>query len=160
MTAANPADRPVSGMWFEQLTEGLVVRHAITRTITESDNVTFTCMTMNPAPLHLDADYAAGSEFGQVIVNSMFTLALLIGISVHELTMGTTVANLGFGAVAFPAPVFHGDTLSAETAILGARRSRSRPDQGVVTFEHRGFKQTGELVARCERTALMHCRPV
>lgn len=152
-------ERRVSGMWFEELTEGLIVQHAITRTITESDNVMFTCMTMNPAPLHLDADYAASSEFGQVIVNSMFTLALLIGISVHELTMGTTVANLGFGAVAFPAPVFHGDTLHAETAIVSARRSSSRPEQGVVTFEHRGFKQSGELVARCERTALMHCRP-
>lgn len=159
MSEPRQRDRPVSGMWFEELTEGLVVRHAITRTVTESDNVMFTCMTMNPAPLHLDADYAASSEFGQVIVNSMFTLALLIGISVHELTMGTTVANLGFGAVTFPAPVFHGDTLHAETAILKARRSTSRPEQGVVTFEHRGFKQTDELVARCERTALMHCRP-
>lgn len=153
------ADRPVSGRWFEDLPEGLLVRHAITRTVTESDNVLFTCLTMNPAPLHLDAEYAAQSEFGQVLVNSMFTIALLIGISVHELTMGTTVANLGFGAVAFPAPMFHGDTLSAETTVLSARASASRPDQGLVTFEHRGFKQTGDLVARCERTALMRRRP-
>jgi len=152
-------ERPVSGRWFEDLPEGLLVRHAITRTITESDNVLFTCLTMNPAPLHLDAEFAAQSEFGQILVNSMFTLALLIGISVHELTMGTTVANLGFAAVAFPAPVFLGDTLSAETTILRTRTSASRPDQGLVTFEHRGFKHSGELVARCERTALMHCRP-
>jgi acyl dehydratase len=161
--AADPAfsaTRPVSGRWFEDLPEGLVVRHAITRTITEADNVLFTAITMNPAPMHLDAEYAKRSEFGRVLVNSMFTLALLVGITVHELTMGTTIANLGFEEVAFPAPLFHGDTLSAESEVVSARASRSRPDQGIVVFEHRGLRQDGVLVARARRSALMRMRPL
>ena len=109
-----PREITPKGMWFEALTPGLVVQHALTRTITEADNVGFTTSTMNPAPLHLDADYAATTQFGQVLVNSMYTLALLVGLSVHELTHGTTVANLGFETVTFPAPVFHGDTIHAE----------------------------------------------
>jgi acyl dehydratase len=153
------ASRPVSGRWLEDLPEGLVVRHALTRTITEADNVLFTAVTMNPAPMHLDAEYARGTEFGRVLVNSMFTLALLVGLSVHELTMGTTVANLGFEQVAFPAPLFHGDTLSAESTIISNRPSRSRPNDGVVVFEHRGLRQDGVLVARCRRAALMRRRP-
>lgn len=151
--------RPVSGRWFEELPEGLVVRHAVTRTITEADNTLFSTMTMNPQPLHLDADFAAASEFGERLVNSLLTLGLLIGLSVYELTLGTTIANLGFGEVRFPAPVFHGDTLRAESAVLEARRSRSRPDAGIVRFRHRGFNQAGALVAECERAALMHVRP-
>ena len=123
--------RPVSGRWFEELEVGLEVRHAITRTITETDNVWFSALTMNPAPMHLDEEFAAKSEFGARIVNSLFTLGLLIGITVHELTMGTTVANLGFSTVAFPAPLFHGDTLSASSRVLAARASSSRPTQGV-----------------------------
>ena len=152
-------ERPVTGRWFEDLPEGLVVRHAVTRTITESDNTLFSTLTMNPQPLHLDAQFAAESEFGQRLVNSMMTLAMLIGLSVYELTLGTTIANLGFGAVEFPAPMFHGDTLHAESTVLAARPSRSRPDQGIVTFEHHGYNQRDELTARCERTALMRRRP-
>lgn len=149
----------MSGLWFEQLPDGLVVDHAVTRTITEADNTLFSVMTMNPQPLHLDAEFAARSEFGQRLVNSLFTLGLLVGISVHELTLGTTVANLGFGAVDFPRPLFHGDTLRAQSTVLEARPSRSRPRAGIVTFEHRGYNQRDELVARCERSALMHRAP-
>lgn len=153
------APRPVSGRWFEELTPGLVVPHAVTRTITEGDNTLFSTLTMNPQPLHLDAHFAAGTEFGERIVNSMMTLAMLVGLSVYELTLGTTVANLGFGTIAFPAPMFHGDTLRAETTVISARSSASRPGQGIVVFEHRGYNQANVLVARCERSALMRCRP-
>ncbi|NNE12977.1 MAG: MaoC family dehydratase [Ilumatobacter sp.] len=153
-------DRPYTGKWFEELTPGLVIPHAIRRTITESDNVMFTSMTMNPAWLHLDFDYAEReTEFGQPLVNSMLTVAMVIGISVHETTLGTTVANLGFSEVVFPAPVFHGDTLRVETEVTAARESRSRPRQGIVTFEHRAFNQRDELVCRACRDALMHRRP-
>ncbi len=147
------------GMWLEDLTPGLVVPHALTRTVTEADNVGFTVSTMNPAPIHLDVDYASTTEFGRVLVNSMFTVALLVGLSVHELTHGTTVANLGFDAVNFPAPVFHGDTIHAETEILTARESRSKPDRGVVSFEHRAFNQDDVLVCAAIRNALMLKRP-
>jgi len=149
----------VSGRWFEELEPGTVVRHAVTRTITESDNVLFTCLTMNPQPLHLDAEFAAGTEFGQPLVNSLFTLGLLVGLTVHELTLGTTVANLGFSIVEFPNPMFHGDTLHAESEVLEARGSRSRPDAGIVTFEHRGLNQRDQLTVRCHRQALMRRRP-
>ncbi len=131
----------------------------MTRTITEADNTLFSVMTMNPQPLHLDAEFAAGSEFGERLVNSLFTLGLLVGLTVYELTLGTTVANLGFGAVEFPRPLFHGDTLRAQSTVLEARASRSRPDAGIVRFEHRGYDQRGELAARCERAALMHRAP-
>ncbi len=151
---------PHGGRWFEELEVGLVIRHALTRTVTETDNVLFSTMTMNPARLHLDAEYAANeTEFGQPLVNSMFTLGLLVGLSVLEATHGTTIANLGFQQVAFPAPVFVGDTLHAETEVLAARASKSRPDAGIVTFEHRAFNQRGELVCRAQRDALMHRRP-
>jgi acyl dehydratase len=151
--------RPVSGRWFEDLPEGLVVRHAVTRTVTEADNTTFSTMTMNPQPLHIDAAFAAETEFGERLVNSLLTLGLLVGLTVYELTLGTTVANLGFGRVEFPKPVFHGDTIRAETTVLAARASGSRPDAGIVNFEHRGYNQRDELVALCERAALMHRRP-
>ncbi|MEJ7801531.1 MAG: MaoC family dehydratase [Ilumatobacter sp.] len=152
--------RPHTGRWFEELTPGTVIHHAIRRTITESDNVMFTSMTMNPAWLHLDFDYAANeTEFGQPVVNSMLTVAMVIGISVHETTLGTTVANLGFSEVSFPAPLFHGDTLRVETEVAAARASKSRPTQGIVTFEHRAFNQHDLLVCRAVRDALMHRRP-
>ena len=152
--------RPYTGKWFEELTPGLVIDHAIRRTVTESDNVMFTSMTMNPAWLHLDFDYAANeTEFGQPLVNSMLTVAMVIGISVHETTLGTTVANLGFSEVVFPAPLFHGDTVRVETEVAAARASRSRPNQGVVTFEHRAFNQHDTLVCRAVRDALMHRQP-
>ena len=151
--------RPTSGRWFEDLPEGLVVRHAVTRTITEADNTSFSTMTMNPQPLHLDAQFAAETEFGERLVNSLLTLGLLVGLTVYELTLGTTVANLGFGKVEFPSPMFHGDTLHAETTVRSARESGSRPDAGIVSFEHRGYNQRDELTALCERAALMHRRP-
>ncbi len=153
-------DRPVTGKWFEELSPGLVIQHAVRRTITEADNVLFSTMTMNPAPIHLDAEYSAGTEFGKPLINSMFTLGLVIGISVHEATMGTTVANLGFDKVEFPAPLFAGDTIRVETEVLEVRESRSRPDQGIVTLEHRGFVREDTLVCRAVRSALMLKRPV
>jgi len=152
--------RPVGGRWFEELPVGTVVHHAVRRTVTEYDNVAFTTMTMNPAWLHLDSDYAENdTEFGRPLVNSLLTLGIVIGISVHETTLGTTVANLGFDRVEFPAPVFLGDTLRVETEVLAARPSTSRPTQGVVTFEHRGLNQHDALVCRAERNALMQRRP-
>jgi acyl dehydratase len=153
-------DRPVTGRWFEALEVGTVVRHATRRTVTETDNVLFTTMTMNPAPLHLDAEYAASTEFGRPLVNSMFTVALVVGLSVYELTLGTIVAQLGMTDVVFPAPVFAGDTIRVETEVVDARASKSRPDAGVVVFEHRAYNQRDELVCRCRRTGLMYRRPV
>jgi acyl dehydratase len=152
-------ERPILGRWFEDLEVGLVVPHALTRTITEADNINFSVQTLNPAPLHLDSHYAAQTEFGRPLVNSMFTLALVVGISVHETTHGTTVANLGFEKVAFPAPLFPGDTVHAETEVLAVRDSGSRPDAGIVTFEHRAYNQDDVLVCTAVRTALMHRRP-
>jgi acyl dehydratase len=151
--------RPVSGRWFEELPVGFTVEHVTRRTVTETDNVLFTTMTMNPAPMHLDADYASRSEFGQPLVNSMFTLALVVGLSVHELTLGTIVAQLGLTDVRFPAPVFHGDTIRVETEVVEARESKSRPEAGLVVFEHTAYNQRDELVCVCRRTGLMHRRP-
>jgi acyl dehydratase len=151
---------PARGRWFEELPVGLVVRHALTRTITESDNVLFSSLTMNPQPLHVDAEFAARTEFGRPLVNSLFTLGLTVGITVTDLTLGTTVANLGFERVEFPHPVFHGDTIRVETEVTAARPSSSRPTQGVVTFEHRARNQRDELVVRAVRSALMHRAPV
>lgn len=152
--------RAVSGRWFEDLTVGTRVAHATRRTVTETDNVLFTTMTMNPAPMHLDAEYAAESEFGQVLVNSMFTSALVVGLSVPELTLGTIVAQLGMGDIAFPAPVFTGDTIRVETEVLQSRASSSRPDAGIVVFGHEAFNQKDQLVCRLQRTGLMLRRPV
>lgn len=149
----------MSGRWFEDLHEGLVVRHAVTRTVTEADNTLFSVMTMNPQPLHLDAQFSSETEFGERLVNSLFTLGLLVGLTVYELTLGTTVANLGFSKVEFPKPVFHGDTIRAETTVLHVRASRSRPAAGIVEFEHRGYNQHDDVVALCARFALMHRRP-
>ena len=157
---AAPHPRPHTGKWFEELTPGLVIHHAIRRTITEADNVFFTALSMNPAALHLDFHYAlTETEFAQPLVNSMLTMAMVVGISVHETTLGTTVANLGFKETLFPKPMFHGDTLRVETEVLERRLSNSRPTQGVVTFEHRGFNQHDELTCRAVRNALMHCQP-
>jgi acyl dehydratase len=150
-------DRP-QGRYFEELPVGTVIRHRLRRTVTESDNILFTTLTMNPQPLHLDFEAAAASEFGRPLFNSMMTLSLLVGLSVHELSLGTLVANLGLTDVVFPKPVFHGDTLRAESEVVEARESRSRPEQGVVTVEHRGFNQHGDLVARFKRTMLLRKR--
>jgi acyl dehydratase len=147
------------GMWFEDFAVGMVVAHPITRTITESDNVHFSTTTMNPAPLHIDADYAASTDFGQPLVNSLLTLGMVVGISVHELTHGTTVANLGFEAVNFPAPLFHGDTIHVESEITNVRASASKSDRGIVTIEHRAYNQADVLVCSAVRSAMMMRRP-
>jgi len=154
-----PAPRPTMGRWFEELEPGLVIDHAVTRTITEADNTLFSVLTMNAQPLHLDEAFAATTEFGTRLVNSLFTLSLLIGLSVYETTLGTTVANLGFEEIAFPTPVIPGDTVHAQTEVVSSRPSASRPGQGIVVFEHRAFNQRNELVARCRRSALMSRRP-
>jgi acyl dehydratase len=149
----------MAGLYFEEFVEGRVFEHALTRTVTEMDNVLFTALTMNPQPLHLDAEFAKTTEFGRPLVNSIFTLGLVIGISVGDTTLGTTVANLGMTDVRFPKPVFHGDTIRATTTVIATRRSRSRSDAGIVEFEHVGLNQHGETVAVCRRTALMKTRP-
>ncbi len=149
----------MAGLYLEEFEVGRVIRHPITRTVTESDNVLFSVMTMNPQPLHIDFDFAARSEWGRPLVNSLFTLGLMIGISVHETTLGTIVANLGMTDTVFPNPLFHGDTLHVETEILSVRESKSKPDRGIVEFEHRAYKQDGTLVARCIRQAMMRKRP-
>ena len=129
------------------------------RTVTETDNVLFTTMTMNVQPLHLDAEFASKTEFGKPLVNSIFTLGLIIGISVNDTTLGTTVGNLGFGETRFPKPVFAGDTLRAKTKIVAMRESKSRPDVGIVEFEHTCQNQRGELVEICRRQAMMRKKP-
>ncbi|MBV6306609.1 MaoC family dehydratase [Candidimonas humi] len=146
----------MAGLYFEQFHVGQIFDHAIRRTLTEADNVFFTALTHNPAALHLDEEYCREhTEFGQRIVNSAFTLGLIVGISVGDTTLGTTVANLGWDEVRFPAPVFHGDTLRVQSEVLTLRESRSRPSQGIVVFAHRGYNQRGTLVATCKRSALM-----
>jgi len=146
------------GRYYEELEVGAVYEHAVRRTVSEMDNVLFSALTHNPQPLHLDEEFARESIFGTRVVNSMFTLGLVVGISVGETTLGTTLANLGFEEVVFPAPVRHGDTIHVETEVVARRQSASRPDAGIVTFEHRGFNQVGELVCRCRRQALMRRR--
>jgi len=150
----------MSGLHFEDLTPGRTVDAEWARTVTESDNVLFCGMTMNVARLHLDAEYMAGTEFGRPLVNSLFTLGLMIGMSVHNTTLGTAIANLGMTDVRFPAPVFAGDTLQTLTTVVAARESRSRQDAGIVTFRHEARNQRGELVCSCERAALMRKRLV
>ena len=143
------------GLWLDEMEVGATYKHAPGRTITEADNTLFTAVSMNTQALHLDAAWSATEPFGERLVNSMFTLATLIGLSVSQLTQGTTVGNLGFSEVSFPAPMFHGDTLYAETTIVDKRNSKSRPGQGIVTFEHRGYNQDGKLVAKAVRQAKM-----
>ena len=150
----------MAGLYFEEFTVGQVFKHQPGRTVTEADNVLFTTMTMNPQPLHLDAAFASQTEFGQRLVNSLLTLGIAVGLSVGDTTLGTTVANLGFDKIEFPKPVFHGDTLYVETEIMDKRESRSRPNAGVVFFEHRATNQREELVARIRRAGLMRKKPV
>ena len=147
------------GLYFEELELGAVYVHSPGRTIGEADNTLFSTLTMNPQSLHLDAAASASTEFGQRLVNSLLTLSTMVGLSVSQLTQGTTVANLGFSAISFPAPVFIGDTLYAETEVVSKRDSRSRPDNGVVVFAHRARNQHGVLVAQAERAALMRRIP-
>ena len=149
---------PSTGRWYEDLPVGLVVRHALTRTVTEADNVFFSCLTMNPQPLHVDFHAAQQAEFGKPLVNSLFTLGVAVGLSVGDTTLGTTVGNLGFEKVEFPKPVFHGDTIYSETEVMEKRESKSRPTWGIVIFEHRARNQHGDLVMRCRRAAMMRRR--
>ncbi|MBS0611735.1 MAG: MaoC family dehydratase [Proteobacteria bacterium] len=149
----------MAGLWFDELEVGQVFKHAIRRTVTETDNVLITTLTHNPAQLHLDEDYMRGTQFGTRIVNSVFTLGLMVGISVGDTTLGTAVANLGWDEVRFPKPVFVGDTLRVETEVIDLRESASRPDQGIVIFVHRAFNQRDELVASCKRTGLQRKKP-
>lgn len=149
------------GLYFEEFSVGQKFEHSIRRTVTETDNILFTSMTHNPAFLHLDEEYCrTQTEFGQRIVNSCFTLALMVGVTVYDTTLGTTVANLGWDEVRFPRPVFHGDTLRSESEVLEIRESKSRPDNGIVIFAHRSYNQRDELVAHCKRSALMLRKPV
>jgi acyl dehydratase len=143
------------GKHYEELIVGHVFPHQPGRTVTESDNVFFSCLTMNPQPLHVDFHAAAKAEFGKPLVNSILTLGIAVGLSVGELTLGTTVGNLGFEKIEFPRPVFHGDTLYAETEVVDKRESKSRPQWGIVTFEHRARNQHGDLVMRARRQAMM-----
>jgi acyl dehydratase len=143
------------GLHFDEFEPGMRFDHPIRRTVTETDNVLFSTMTLNPQGLHIDFDQSSKSEWGQPLMNSLFTLGLMIGISVHDTTFGTTIANLGMSNVTFPAPLFHGDTVRVETDVISKRESRSKPDRGIVEFEHRAYKQDGTLVARCVRHAMM-----
>ena len=158
-TQSGPSEasrHPRGGLYFEDFIDGHVFAHRLTRTVTQMDNMLFSNMTLNPQPLHIDAHFCATeTEWGRPIVNSLFTLGLMIGISVNDTTVGTTIGNLGMTDVRFPKPVFAGDTLRAHTKVVSLRESKSRPDAGLVEFEHTCLKQTGEAVAICRRTALM-----
>ena len=150
----------MTGYYFDEFEVGRVFTHAIRRTVTETDNVLFSTMTHNPAPLHIDHEYMrTQSEFGRPLVNSFFTLGLIVGISINDTTLGTTVANLGLEDVRFPAPLYVGDTVHVETEVLALRPSRSRPRNGILTLEHRGFNQHDTLIATCKRNVLMLRRP-
>ena len=149
----------MAGLYFEQFTIGQTFKHDIRRTVTETDNVLFSTMTHNPAAIHLDAEYAKETEFGKPLMNSVFTLGLMVGISVGDTTLGTTVGNLGWDEVRFPKPVFAGDTLHVETEVLEKRESKSRPANGIVVFRHTAWNQRNEVVATCKRVALMHRLP-
>lgn len=143
------------GKTYDQLEPGQRIEHSLGRTITEMDNVLFSALTMNPQPLHLNADYASRTQFGQRIVNGIFTLGLAVGLTVADLTEGTLIANLGYESVTHPHPMFHGDTLYVQTEVLDKRDSKSRPGQGLVRFRHTGRNQNGVVVIEFERTALM-----
>ena len=149
----------MAGRWFDDWQVGDRIEHEIRRTVTETDNLLFTTMTHNPQPLHLDAEAAKTSEFGQILVNGTFTFSLMVGISVGDTTLGTLVANLGYDKLVMPAPVFIGDTLRVTSEVASLKESRSRPNAGIITFLHEALNQRGELVCRCERAALIKQRP-
>ncbi|WP_407637787.1 MaoC family dehydratase [Afifella pfennigii] len=157
--AGSRGEGAMAGLYFEDLTEGRRFAHEIRRTVTEMDNMLFSNLTMNPQPLHIDRHFAENSEWGRPLVNSLFTLGLMIGLSVQDTTLGTTLANLGMSEVKFPHPVFQGDTIHAESEVVSRRPSRSRPDAGIVEFQHRAFNQDDVLVASCRRQAFMRRRP-
>jgi acyl dehydratase len=149
----------MQGLYLEDLEVGRKFEHALRRTVTEMDNTLFSCLTHNPQPLHIDHDFASKTEWGKPLVNSLFTLGVMIGISVNDTTLGTTVGNLGMTDVRFPKPVFHGDTLHVTTEVVSSRETKSRPDAGIVEFVHKAFNQKGELVAECRRQAMMRKKP-
>ena len=149
----------MAGLWFEEFVVSQVFEHEIRRTVTEADNMWFSNATYNPAAIHIDAEYCKSTEFGKPLMNSVFSLGLVIGLSVQDTTLGTTIANLGMSEVRFPHPVFAGDTLRSRTTVLDVRKSESRPNAGIVPFLHQGLKQTGEEVVTCKRQALMLRKP-
>jgi acyl dehydratase len=149
----------MAGLWLDEFFVGQVFDHPLRRTLTETDNLLMSTLTHNPAPLHLDAEYMKDTEYGRILMNSCFTLGLMVGISVNDTTQGTAVANLGWDEVRFPVPIFVGDTLRIETEVLDVRASKSRPGQGIVTFMHRAFNQDGVLVAHCKRASLQKAHP-
>ena len=149
----------MAGKYFEELELGRRFEHEPGRTVTETDNLLFTTLTLNTQPLHLDAEFAKNTQHGQILVNSLFTLALVVGVSVGDTTLGTTIGNLGFDKTTFPNPVFIGDTIRVATTVVDRRESRSRPDRGIVTFEHVGTNQRGEVVCSCLRGAMMMRQP-
>ncbi len=145
----------MAGLYFEQFEIGLVFKHEIRRTVTDMDNILFSSLTYNPAAIHIDHEYAKGTEFGKPLMNSIFTLGLVIGLAIQDTTLGTTIGNLGMTDTTFPKPVFSGDTIRSETKVLEKRESKSRPTQGIVTFEHIGLNQRDEIICRTVRNALM-----
>ena len=149
----------MAARWFDEWHVGDRIVHEIRRTVTETDNLLFSTMTHNPQPLHIDLEAAKASEFGQILVNGTFTFALMIGLSVGDTTLGTLVANLGYDKVVMPKPVFIGDTIRVETEVVSLRESRSRPNAGIVTFEHRAINQRNEVVCQCSRSALIKRKP-
>lgn len=149
----------MAGKYLEELEVGMVFEHQPGRTVTETDNLLFTTLTHNLQPLHFDAEFAKSTPHGQILVNSIFTLGLVVGLSVGDTTLGTTLGNLGFEKTNFPNPVFVGDTIYAHTEILANRASKSKPDRGIVTFEHRGINQRDEVVVSTVRLGMMMCRP-
>jgi acyl dehydratase len=149
----------MAGRYFEEWAVGDAIVHDLRRTVTQTDNLLISTLTHNPQPLHLDAEYAGASEFGQILVNGIFTFGLMIGVSVTDTTLGVLIANLGYDAVVMPSPVFIGDTLRVETSVLELRPSKSRPGAGLVVFEHRALNQRDQVVCSCKRTALLSGRP-
>ena len=149
----------MAGRYFDEWTVGDKIEHDIRRTVTETDNLMFSVMTHNPQPLHIDAEYAKASEFGQILVNGTFTFALMIGLTISDTTLGTLIANLGYDKLVMPKPVFIGDTMRATTEVVEVRESKSRPSAGIVTWRHELINQRGEVVCTCLRSALMHKKP-
>jgi acyl dehydratase len=149
----------MAGLWYEEFKPGMEFKHPLTRTITEMDNILFCALTHNPQPLHLDEEFSKKTMYGQRIVNSLFTLGLVIGVSVADTTLGTTLGNLGMTDVRFKNPLFHGDTVNVVTRVKEVRESKSRPNEGIVVFEHMGYKQDGKEICYLVRSALMRKRP-
>ena len=161
MVSAAPTRHPRGGLYFEDFEPGAVIEHRLTRTVTQMDNMLFSNMTLNPQPLHIDRHFCeTETEWGKPLMNSLFTLGLMIGISVNDTTVGTTIANLGMSEVNFPHPLFEGDTVRCTTEVLSKRESRSRPNAGIVELHHRAYNQHGKLVAECKRQAFMRMRPL